>query len=118
MARRFVRLWPVYALCLACGHLIAGIQPAWLQFLWYPLTTADTLPKIDPPIWSLGIEAYAMPLMPLIVWAGGRHLLPLSYTNVRAFNDRVFLSWRRFWTISDRAQHVCSRLLPLPMEFP
>ena len=37
MARRFVRLWPVYALSLAVGYLIAGISPAWLQFLWYPL---------------------------------------------------------------------------------
>jgi peptidoglycan/LPS O-acetylase OafA/YrhL len=74
MARRFVRLWPVYALCLGFGYLIAGIHPAWLQFLWYPLITADALPKIDPPIWSLGIEAYAMPLMPLIVWAGAGSL--------------------------------------------
>ena len=74
MARRFVRLWPVYALCLACGYLIVGVRPAWLQFFWYPLTIADTLPQIDPPIWSLGMEAYAMPLMPLIVWAGAGSL--------------------------------------------
>lgn len=82
LARRFLRLWPVYGLCLAVGYAIAGVRPVWSQFFWYPIITADALPKIDPPIWSLGIEARAMPLMPLIVWAGSG---PISRTAVSIF---------------------------------
>jgi peptidoglycan/LPS O-acetylase OafA/YrhL len=70
LARRFIRLWPVYALCLGAGYLIAGIHPVWSEFLWYPIIGANTKPFIDPPIWSLFLEAWAMPLMPIIVWAG------------------------------------------------
>jgi peptidoglycan/LPS O-acetylase OafA/YrhL len=69
LARRFVRLWPVYALCLGAGYLIAGVHPVWSEFLWYPILDADATPRIDPPIWSLFVEAWAMPFMPLIVWA-------------------------------------------------
>jgi peptidoglycan/LPS O-acetylase OafA/YrhL len=96
IARRFVRLWPVYALCLAFGYLIAQIQPAWPQFVWYPLITAEALPEIDPPIWSLGVEAYAMPLMPLIVWAGAGGLSRSAISMLamlfcaRFYNDNAF----------------------------
>jgi peptidoglycan/LPS O-acetylase OafA/YrhL len=38
LARRVVRLWPVYALCLAQGYIIAGVQPVWSEF---PLVSAD-----------------------------------------------------------------------------
>jgi peptidoglycan/LPS O-acetylase OafA/YrhL len=70
LARRFLRLWPVYALCLGAGYWIAGVQPVWSEFLWYPYIGPNGSPAIDPPVWSLCLEAYAMPLMPLIVWAG------------------------------------------------
>ena len=70
LARRFVRLWPVYALCLGVGYLIAGIHPVWSEFLWYPIIGANAKPSIDPPIWSLFLEAWTMPFMPFIVWAG------------------------------------------------
>lgn len=70
LARRFLRLWPVYALCLGAGYGIAGVQPVWSEFLWYPYLGPDASPAIDPPVWSLCLEAYVMPLMPLIVWAG------------------------------------------------
>jgi peptidoglycan/LPS O-acetylase OafA/YrhL len=70
LVRRFLRLWPVYALCLAAGYVIVAVPPVWTQFFWYPLLTANSKPQIDPPIWSLCIEAWAMLFMPLIVWAG------------------------------------------------
>jgi peptidoglycan/LPS O-acetylase OafA/YrhL len=70
LMRRFVRLWPVYALCLGAGYIVAGIHPVWSEFLWYPFIGANAKPSIDPPVWSLFLEAWAMPFMPLIVWAG------------------------------------------------
>lgn len=70
LAQRAVRLWPTYALCLAVGYALAGLAPDWRQFLFFPLMAPDAEPHIDPPVWSLIVEAWAMPLMPLIVWAG------------------------------------------------
>jgi peptidoglycan/LPS O-acetylase OafA/YrhL len=75
LAQRFLRLWPVYALCLAIAYFIANIHPVWSQFLWFPVLTANSKPEIDPPIWSLCIEAWAMLFMPFFVWiATGRAL--------------------------------------------
>jgi peptidoglycan/LPS O-acetylase OafA/YrhL len=79
LARRFVRLWPVYALCLGAGYFIAGIHPVWSEFLWYPLIDANAKPFIDPPIWSLFLEAWAMPFMPLIVWAGSGAIMRAAF---------------------------------------
>jgi peptidoglycan/LPS O-acetylase OafA/YrhL len=68
-ARRFLRLWPVYAVCLTAGYIIAGASPVWSEFLWYPLIGPDDQPAINPPVWSLFLEVWAMPFMPLIVWS-------------------------------------------------
>ena len=68
LARRFLRLWPVFALCLAAAGLLARHWPAWGEFVWipYPQYDANTL---CPPMWSLFIEAWAALAMPLIVWS-------------------------------------------------
>jgi peptidoglycan/LPS O-acetylase OafA/YrhL len=79
LVRRFVRLWPVYALCLGAGYFIAGIHPVWSEFLWYPIIDANTKPFIDPPIWSLFLEAWAMPFMPLIVWVGSGAIMRAAF---------------------------------------
>jgi peptidoglycan/LPS O-acetylase OafA/YrhL len=78
LVRRFVRLWPVYALCLGGGYWIAGVHPVWSEFAWYPVIGPDTRPFIDPPVWSLFLEAWAMPFMPLIVWAGSGSLTRMA----------------------------------------
>ena len=69
LARRALRLWPVYALCLAAGYIIAGVPPVWSEFLWYPMIGPNDQPAIDPPAWSLCLEVWAMPFMPLIIWS-------------------------------------------------
>lgn len=74
LLQRLVRLWPTYAVCLAAGYVIAGMHPDWRQFAWFPLMVPDAAPRIDPPTWSLVVEAWAMPLMPLIVWCGSGSL--------------------------------------------
>jgi peptidoglycan/LPS O-acetylase OafA/YrhL len=74
LLQRIVRLWPTYAVCLAAGYVIAGAHPDWRQFAWFPLMVPDAEPRVDPPTWSLVVEAWAMPLMPLIVWCGSGSL--------------------------------------------
>jgi peptidoglycan/LPS O-acetylase OafA/YrhL len=71
IVRRVSRLWPVFALCLGAGYLVAGVQPVWSEFLWFPYIGPNDTPAIDPPVWSLFLEAWAILFMPLIIWAGG-----------------------------------------------
>ncbi len=73
LLRRFVRLWPVYALCLGMGYFLSGHPVVWTQFVWYPLIDPNDPIPIDPPAWSLCIEALLMPAMPLFVLAAGGH---------------------------------------------
>ncbi len=70
LVRRLVRLWPVYAVCMAAGYIIAGVHPLWTEFFWYPLIGANDKPAIDPPVWSLFLEAWMMPFMPIVFYAG------------------------------------------------
>lgn len=69
LMRRFIRLWPAYALCLTAAYIIADRSPLWSQFFWYPFFPGGDPRLIDGPMWSLILEAWMMPLMPLIVWA-------------------------------------------------
>jgi len=70
LMRRFVRLWPTYALCLAAGYLIAHQVPVVSEFFWYPYISPNDPHNVDQPVWSLILEAWVMPFMPFIVWAG------------------------------------------------
>jgi peptidoglycan/LPS O-acetylase OafA/YrhL len=66
--RRFIRLWPVYAVCLTSGYLLYGDSPTWQELIWWPTSRLRLLPKIDLPAWTLYIEAWATPLLPPLVW--------------------------------------------------
>jgi peptidoglycan/LPS O-acetylase OafA/YrhL len=75
LVRRIIRLWPVYALCLGVGYMVAGVHPVWSEFLWYPIISVDAKPAIDPPVWSLFLEVYMMPFMPVVLWASNGSIL-------------------------------------------
>jgi peptidoglycan/LPS O-acetylase OafA/YrhL len=70
LVRRFLRLWPVYAACLAAGSLILGVRLAWTDFAFYPIFPPVAAVHADLPVWSLHIEMWAMLAMPFIVWSG------------------------------------------------
>lgn len=80
LVRRVVRLWPVYAVCLAGAALAAGHAPdlrEWVFLRRAPILSNWTY-SLDPARWSLFIEIRAILFMPLIVWIGRRgpgHLL-------------------------------------------
>ena len=72
LVRRFVRLWPLYALCIAVGGWLSMNPPPLSLYFWYPLMGINAQLPQDPPTWSLFIEAWAMPFMPLIIWIARR----------------------------------------------
>lgn len=75
LVRRFVRLWPAYAVCLTLAFAVAGEWPQWSLYAWWPVVS----PAVDPPIWSLCVEAVAMPFMPLFIAAGrGRPVVAVA----------------------------------------
>jgi peptidoglycan/LPS O-acetylase OafA/YrhL len=86
---RIVRLWPVYALCLAAGYLFSGTPPSLSQFAWG--AGAMNQPYVDVPAWSLVVEAWAMPFMPLFVWVGRRPMLWLIAALVATVLCAAFL---------------------------
>ena len=69
LLRRFVRLWPLFAISLASAGLLAWRLPALPEFLWIPLPSYDA-DVLCPPMWSLFIEAWAALAMPAIAWSG------------------------------------------------
>ena len=98
LARRFVRLWPMYALGLAAGYLLLGAEPSPALFFWIPVSTAGNAPVADPPAWSLTIEAWGMLAMPAFVWVGrgssGRLAIAMVGTIVAGeVNPDAFFGW-------------------------
>ena len=69
LAKRFVRLWPLYALCMAAGVVLTGVVPHWPRWLWWPMMNANAPDVIDPPAWSLHVEWWAMLAFPAIALA-------------------------------------------------
>lgn len=100
LSSRILRLWPTYVICLAVGYLIAGRSADWRQFCFFPLMTPDAEPRIDPPVWSLIVEAWAMPLMPLIVYAGTGPLWRAWIAFVAAclaYTTTSDAAWQQLW---------------------
>lgn len=86
LIRRFVRLWPVFALCLLFGAAILREMPALRSFLFI-----GSFPS-NPPSWSLEIEAQVALIMPVIAlfgslapWKGltvGIAMMPLGFVDL------------------------------------
>ncbi|HEX4506667.1 MAG TPA: acyltransferase family protein [Alphaproteobacteria bacterium] len=75
LARRALRLWPTYALCLFAGALFFRQAVPLPYYAWCPLAMPTTAPMADVPTWSLTVEAWAMPFMPLFVWVARRRFI-------------------------------------------
>ena len=72
LVRRFVRLWPTYALCVALGGWLIQDPAPMGVYLWFPFLPFERQPPQDPVVWSLYIEVWVMPFMPVIVWLARR----------------------------------------------
>ena len=78
LVRRALRLWPVYAICLGVGGWLSGSPAPLSLYFWYPLIVETTLLPQDPAAWSLFVEVWAMPFMPLFIWLGRRSRFALA----------------------------------------
>jgi peptidoglycan/LPS O-acetylase OafA/YrhL len=97
LAKRFVRLWPLFALTFAIGALIRGDAPAWTYFFWYPFVCDPVKSSVllaNSPMWSQFVEAWAALFMPLIVWTSRstmRVIAAMAIAMVCFRFDRCFL---------------------------
>lgn len=67
LVRRVVRLWPVFAVCTTAGALLLGRAPTLGELTWQPASIANgALALPDPPAWSLYVEIWASPALPLM----------------------------------------------------
>jgi peptidoglycan/LPS O-acetylase OafA/YrhL len=104
LAGRFVRLWPVFALCLAAGYALAWRPPEILEFFWIPLPRYDAN-EICPPMWSLFLEAWAALAMPAIVWSSRGGIL----RSVASIVVLLIVCW--FWHPQSQACALVCRWL-------
>ena len=72
LVRRFIRLWPTFALGMVVGIWVMHLALPPSRLLWYPMASPWSGAETDRPAWSLFVEAWAMPFMPLFVWASRR----------------------------------------------
>jgi peptidoglycan/LPS O-acetylase OafA/YrhL len=92
LAKRFVRLWPLFALCFAVGASVRHMAPAWTYFFWYPFVyDFEKSPVLlaNSPMWSQFVEAWAALLMPLIVWGGRSMSRVIAVMTISALCFRV-----------------------------
>jgi peptidoglycan/LPS O-acetylase OafA/YrhL len=89
--RRFIRLWPVYAVCVTTGYLLYGDSPTWQELIWWPTARLRLLAKIDLPAWTLYIEAWATPLLPVLVWIARWNRMAALATAMLLFMLSLFL---------------------------
>jgi peptidoglycan/LPS O-acetylase OafA/YrhL len=92
LARRFVRLWPVHAVCLTGAYAMSGTSPIVWHYFWIPLQ----LPTVNSPIWSLTIEMAAMFLMPLFVFVGRGSLARLVIAMLATMIVQLFTPYALF----------------------
>lgn len=97
LARRFVRLWPLFALCLGFGAWLHSAKPEWTYFFWWPFVydpEKSSVLQLDDAVWSLFVEAWAALFMPLIVWCGRSSIRTFAVAAIGVVGfqfDRCFL---------------------------
>jgi peptidoglycan/LPS O-acetylase OafA/YrhL len=67
LARRVVRLWPVYAVTLVAGYaVLRAVPPVGDLLMWPPSPSSHRL--VDGPNWSLYLELWASPALLPMFW--------------------------------------------------
>ncbi len=77
-AKRLVRLWPLYAVCMVVGALIAGCGLRLGEMVWYPMIAYRDYPHADGAAWSLYYEVWSTPFLPLAFWLARWRVLAIA----------------------------------------
>lgn len=114
VGRRVVRLWPVFAVCTAAAALLAGHLPPAEEMAWLPSALRNgALSLTDPPSWSLFVEIWVTPFLPLMfIWAR-RGRVPAA---VLALSS---VGWMLFWWGTPVACFILGvAAIQLPIRWP
>ncbi len=117
LIKRFVRLWPLFAVCALVGAVLNSDWPNWSSFVWYPFAARcdSAALRNDPPMWSLYIEAWSALFMPLIVWSGRKGWRTLAVTAAAMAAVESPLLW--FFPVFVYAPFFVFGALLAPVEF-
>ena len=75
LGKRFLRLWPAYAVAMMIGAFFTGVPVAWHDYFWFPFKGRYGHFDQDPVVWSLYVEVYASLAMPLIILVSSNAIL-------------------------------------------
>lgn len=72
LARRLVRLWPLYAVCMLAGFgLLLRLPPVADLLMWPPMGALNSA-SVDLPAWSLYLEVWGAPALLVLFWIARR----------------------------------------------
>jgi peptidoglycan/LPS O-acetylase OafA/YrhL len=78
LLRRLVRLWPLFAVCMLTEYALKGQQPVLDHLLFWPPFQGYAAHPIVVPAWSLFVEIWAAPVIPLVAEIAGSHVRCLA----------------------------------------
>jgi peptidoglycan/LPS O-acetylase OafA/YrhL len=94
LLKRFLRLWPAYAISIAIAGSLSCQGAPWHDYFWVPFRPSQTGQFASPVVWSLYIEVYASLAMPLIIFVGSRLSVAvvtcLVLTLLRPFSEDLY----------------------------
>ena len=95
LARRIVRLWPLYTVCMIAGFGLLHQAPPLADLLMWP-PTSENAQTVDLPVWSLYLELWGSPALLVLFWlaAKGRKVAlaaTLAAAVVMMFDPRFFV---------------------------
>jgi peptidoglycan/LPS O-acetylase OafA/YrhL len=91
LVRRFVRLWPLYAICATVGYLLLGRVPELPYYAYLPAN--GNFPLVNPPAWSLNVEWWVMLSMPMLARAARGSFIWTVMTVVTIFILTYWSHW-------------------------
>ena len=95
LARRVVRLWPLYAVCMIAGFGLLHQAPPLADMLMWP-PTSENAQTVDLPVWSLYLELWGSPALLVLFWLArkGRGVAlaaTLTAATIMMFDPRFFV---------------------------
>jgi peptidoglycan/LPS O-acetylase OafA/YrhL len=95
LARRAVRLWPTYGVCMLASFVVAGLPLSGGYLFWLPPLPLERLGIVNLPAWTLYVEVWATPVLVVLFWIAQRGQA-IAWLTAAAFCLLVGLDQRLF----------------------